>query len=828
MISNKKEVKLIGTLVITVLFFAACSVDNELAKTPPVTTSATSTSTTSTISPETSNVTLWTGDPIVRTQYGDVRGFEDEENTWVWKAIPYAKPPIGDLRWKAPQRPEPWDGIREETDFCDLCPQYDPLTQETVIGNEDCLYLNVWRPQSTETGLPVYVWIHGGQSVASAAEAPTYYGTHIANKANMVFVSIDFRIGPLGWFTHPALRTGMEGDELDDSGNYGTLDLIESLEWIQNSIEAFGGDPDNVIITGESAGAENCWSLMLSPLAEGLFHKVIARSGMEVSHPMEYGDDTANNVLLQLLVNDRTASDIESAQVLLNDMPNTEIADYLRSKTPAELLACYEKLYFGFIAFPFIYEDGTVVHAEGFDAFRTGDYPNKVPMIMGTTKEEYKLFMFQNESLVGKDELYQVVASYGSQLWKADAEGIATNLSLHADQPDVYFFQFDWGSGGDIGESPIPEPHGFKIGAAHSLDSAFFLGTQNFFGPLSSEILTEENRFGREALTDAIVTYTAQFARTGNPNDPEDSLPDWKPWTNKPNEPKCILFNADLDTAKIEMSPKEYSKTGVLESMQEEIPEPLYSEVFNYLLSETITSYLLRNIDIEPYTPLISEEPSSEPTTTLEPLQSPKPTQTPKASTKWKYFVNYDDEDTVWTVSITGEENVDDVDCYVTETSYDVNPVRRMYAEEQGIPVLLTLKEETVSLDKKALQPVKADVVTILTTFNWDIGTTTTFNYDGPYGAPLSVGQTWSYTQVDVLTLGDALTSTWTAEVVGMEEITVPAGTFNCYKTIFTSGNKIRTVWSSAEDDMFASIKVVDEGIWTYPETRILASYIEE
>lgn len=545
-------------------------------------------------------VAPWLGDPIVETVYGAVKGYEDEANTWVWKAIPYAKPPVGDLRWKAPRDPEPWEGIKEKAEFCSPCTQYDVMGSVTgsdsTIGSEDCLYLNIWRPQSDETNLPVYVWIHGGGNSMGTAATPGYYGANLASRSNMVFVSMNYRLGPLGWFTHPALRSGEPGDEADDSGNYGTLDLIKALKWIRDNITAFGGDPGNVTITGESAGGFNVLSLMISPMAENLFHRAMSQSGMKVANPMSIGEESAEQVLLTLLVNDGTAVDMAAAEIYRDGMSDAEVEAYLRSKSAEELFACYEQTGFGMILFPDIFRDGTVIATDGFDTFQTGTYPNKVPIILGSTKEELKMFLFMDPSFTGKDELYQIVASYGSDFWKASGvDDVARELTSHEDQPGVYVYQFLWGAGGDVGESPIPDPWGFKLGACHSLDIPFFLGNDDFNGLMTSWVFTEENRPGREALSDAMMAYVARFARTGDPDKPWGDLPEWKPWTDGVDQPKCMLFDADGDVADIAMSTMELTISGVIETVQSEVPEPLYSEALEYLSSFILSSYLTEN-----------------------------------------------------------------------------------------------------------------------------------------------------------------------------------------------------------------------------------------
>ncbi len=303
----------------------------------------------------------------VETQFGPVKAIEDENSTWVWKAVPFAKPPVDTLRWKAPRDPDPWVEVREETEFCSDCVQYS--MGSSPMGNEDCLYLNIWRPRTNETNLPVYVWIHGGgNSVGSAAFVDTYYGANLAGTSNMIFVSVNYRLGPFGWFTHPALRSGNAGNEKNDSGNYGTLDLIKALEWISDNIEAFGGDPGNVTITGESAGAFNVFSLMISPAAEGLFHRALAQSGATRTSLVEDGDISANDVILKLLVNDGTSADQTEAETHLDGMTDTDIKNYLMQKSSYDILACYEPGGFGMLSFPSLFEEGTVIPLSGFDA----------------------------------------------------------------------------------------------------------------------------------------------------------------------------------------------------------------------------------------------------------------------------------------------------------------------------------------------------------------------------------------------------------------------------------------------------------------------------
>jgi para-nitrobenzyl esterase len=214
-------------------------------------------------------------DPIM-TDAGLVSGTvvgDAGEEVHVYKGIPFAAPPVGDLRWKPPQPVEPWEGVLECTEFAPIAPQ---VTSSDAEQSEDCLYLNVYTPAKNTTDLlPVFVNIHGGAMVIGSSRSPDM--TYFAQTNNVVGVSIAYRLGGLGFFAHPLLS---EESENGVSGNYGLMDQVAALEWVQTNIAAFGGDPDNVTIYGCSSGGESVLFLMSSPFSEGLFHRAIADAGV--------------------------------------------------------------------------------------------------------------------------------------------------------------------------------------------------------------------------------------------------------------------------------------------------------------------------------------------------------------------------------------------------------------------------------------------------------------------------------------------------------------------------------------------------------------------
>jgi len=398
-------------------------------------------------------------------------------------------------------------------------------------------------------------------------------------------VTVNYRVGPFGWFTHPALREGGPGSELDDSGNYGTLDLIKALEWVRDNIENFGGDPERVMIAGESAGAFNVLSLLISPLAEGLFHRAMAESGGPMLSSVEEGEAGARDAILRIMVNDGTAEDTAAAEANLDGMTDPEIEGYLRTKTPRQMLQAYEPWFGGMFTMPNVFPDGAVLPEAGYATLEDGTYPNKVPTILGSNKDEMKLFMSGDPTFAGREDFYEIVTSYGSDIWKATGvDQPARKLSSHADQPDVYAYQFLWGTLDETGKSQLPGLLGFRLGAFHGLEIPFFFGNDVFFVFFQVLIFTEQNRPGREALSAAMMQYAAQFARTGDPNPPGAGLPEWQPWSSETGGPKCILFNVDEDQAlDVKMSTVELSVEGVLETMAEEVPEPLLTEAAEYL-----------------------------------------------------------------------------------------------------------------------------------------------------------------------------------------------------------------------------------------------------
>ncbi|CAB1059761.1 Carboxylesterase, type B [Olavius sp. associated proteobacterium Delta 1] len=514
----------------------------------------------------------------VITKYGKIQGSETDSGALAWKSVPFAQPPVGDLRWKAPEKPAKWHGVRDGSVECEPCTQLitgsDWIRSSTAEGSEDCLYLDIYRPTHKKKNLPVYVWIHGGSNNFGKAE--DYDGSVLALKGDLVVVVIQYRLGPLGWLTHPALR---HGDPKDDSGNFGTLDTIRALEWIKKNIKAFGGDPKKVTVTGESAGAHNVMNLVISPLAKGLFHRAMSQSGGMTTDTVVEGKAQAENTIAALLAADG-----------LSGVPGGDVEAYLRGKTSHEIFEAYYAL-FGTLPTYDAYQDGYVLPGSVVATIRSGKY-NKVPIIVGANEYETKAFMplygpafglqswwdLRFEVLDGDGSttlddvlptdfdktLYEVTGYYGGRNWRAKFVDERAR-ALREQQKHVFAYDFRWGGNSAIGSGPAP--FDFIYAAGHAMEISFFFGADTSLWGYS---FSPGNDFdGRMKLSDAMMKYMANFARTGKPKG--HHLPKWKEWSNKEGKEKVIIFDADFDDPLIGMSDEEISIEGIWDALDDEL-----------------------------------------------------------------------------------------------------------------------------------------------------------------------------------------------------------------------------------------------------------------
>ena len=480
------------------------------------------------------------------TEGGDVVGFIDKYGARSWQGIPFAQPPVGSLRWRAPQPPIPNESTLQALKPGALCPQFASLLsgageqapQGRIAGNEDCLYLNIWSPPNASKR-PVMLWIHGGGN--TIGHGGSYNGAALATQRDVVIVTINYRLGIFGWFTHPDLATG---NVLDDSGNYGTLDVIRALEWVQDNIAEFGGDPNNVTVFGESAGAFDTLAMMASPLAKGLFHRAIVQSGGFSPTPISYGQNyqadggsalSSQELVAKLLIHDGLAEDHDSAKTRASDMTGKALKDYLYEKTPAQIFAQLDGGGFGMIPLPDNFGDGHVLpNLTTEEIFSDPNSHNMVPTILGTNRDEPSLFMVRApeyvENWLGflprlKDEAaYKRAVYYGAQAWKYRGVDSLANYMSAAGNDNVYAYRFDW----DEEPSQLGFDLSVALGAAHGLEIAFVFN--DFDGGMGIGYIYPGDE-AQHSLANSMTSYWSEFAYNGDPGQGRDGKePHWLSW----------------------------------------------------------------------------------------------------------------------------------------------------------------------------------------------------------------------------------------------------------------------------------------------------------
>ena len=503
------------------------------------------------------------------TAEGEIVGYAaPKHEAHVWKGIPFAAPPTGDLRWRAPEPAARFEGVRERLTGGSPCVQLDLRDAGAVKGDEDCLFLDVYAPKfaadAVPTGsarLPVMVWIHGGGN--SIGDASVYDGSRLASEHGVIVVSIQYRLGVLGWFAHPALRASAHGAE-DASGNFGTLDSIRALEWVRENAAAFGGNPDNVTIFGESAGGINVFALLLSPRAEGLFQRAISQSGILVSFTMaeaqNYTDaespgapGSSGEVLLKLLELDGRADDRASAKGVLESMKPEEIESLLRGKTPEGLLAAFGSTMMGGMYFsPNILRDGhVVVDLDPTKALGSKATHNAVPTIAGTNREETKLFSLFGSPYVRrvfglpmgvKDQAaHDLGGEYGGLLWKAQGADGPLEAMRSSGRNGVYGYRFDWDEEGSFLWINVAN----LLGASHAIEIPFVFGFTDL-GRFTDTVY--EDVESAEALSLSMRSYWTQFAIAGAPGRGRDGdLPIWSAWGTSADAPEFMVFDTPRD-----------------------------------------------------------------------------------------------------------------------------------------------------------------------------------------------------------------------------------------------------------------------------------------
>lgn len=476
----------------------------------------------------------------VKISDGSLRGYT-ANGTSIYLGIPFAAPPVGELRWKPPAPPAKWSGVRDAGAFGDACVQTNTFGVMAVRStSEDCLYLNVFTPaQQSKRLRPVMVWIHGGGLINGRTN--DYDPRNLVRTGDVVVVSTTYRMNAFGYMAHPALDK--EGHPF---GNYGTLDQQAGLKWVQQNIRAFGGDPNNVTVFGESAGGLATLFNIVSPGAKGLFHKAILQSGVSAAGqtPLPAAEKIGEDFAKAMGCEDQTAA-------------------CMRSKSVDEIIAKAGRFLNGAVRSV----DGTILPGQLQDLIAEGKY-NKMPILIGNNRDEWTWFTSLTElntkkpmtaedyektltSTFGAERAAKVAAQYpvGSQPSPSEtfshaltARGFvcpSRRIMRSADKNGsrLYVYEFM-----DRNAPQYFPPVSYPYGAAHTLEIQYIF--QDYHGaagvkkPLSA---------AQKRLSDTMVRYWTNFARTGNPNG--KGVPAWPRWTAA-KEQTQLLDTPRITTAK--------------------------------------------------------------------------------------------------------------------------------------------------------------------------------------------------------------------------------------------------------------------------------------
>ena len=506
-------------------------------------------------------VSAYADDFRIVTSSGITQGFI-KSNVVNWKDIPYAKPPIDDLRWKAPRKIEQNSNLikPKNNNFClqrtSNLGGSSQFSNEPISGSEDCLYLDIYSPSKTSKDLlPVMFWIHGGGNTSGLKDL--YDFTKLVKKHNVIVVTINYRLGPLGWFTHPAVQSLQDG--LDRTSNFGTLDIISALEWVNENINLFGGSPKNITIFGESAGGHNVLSLLVSKKAKGLFHKAISMSGYTESISPENAYKQKNQSSTSNYSSWEVVNKIVEDQFNKNQQDkysNKELRDLLLSLSGKEFYQYYAERK-TFEELPLLTNDGLVIPKIGLrEALSKKEHVNRVPTIAGSTRDEVKIWLAFSEYFVALDysatgslfnlpkvifkneEAFEAFNYYRSSAWKIRGVNQPLNSLAEAGNSELYSYRFDW----DDRRRLIVADFKKLFGAGHALEIPLLTGNTKLVGGPPVSNFMYPRGISHFYTSRNMMRFWSNFAKYGEPGDSTNNV-NWEPYNFDNNYSKYIVID---------------------------------------------------------------------------------------------------------------------------------------------------------------------------------------------------------------------------------------------------------------------------------------------
>ena len=516
----------------------------------------------------------------VETSSGIVEGYKKGRVIY-WDDIPYAKPPIDQLRWKAPRTINNSKNIisPKENNYCVQRPSSlgGPGGEGLYVGTEDCLYLDISAPARKESELlPVMFWIHGGGNTSGLKDL--YDFNKMVRRHNIIIVRINYRLGPFGWFYHPSIQGFQSG--IDKTSNFGTLDIIAALRWVKKNITLFGGDPENITIFGESAGGHNVLSLLVSNKSKGLFDKAISMSGYTTSiDPIDAFKQEKESSTSTHTSSEIVKKILEDYVDQKEEYTNQEIRDVLLNLTTEDFFKHYANRE-TYEEIPLLTSDNIVIPKMGLrKALYEEDYVNKVPTIAGSNRDEVKLWLATAEYFVELDfspvgsllsipkvrlkneDAFEAFNYYRSHAWKIRGVDIPLEGLYKSGNHNLFAYRYDW----DDHRRYVVGDFKKLIGAAHATEIPLLAGNAKLVGgyPLSDLIYPA----GRSKLFTSrnMMRFWTNFAKNGEPGESTNSIK-WDP----------IVKDRELNSSYIILDRKENLKMNNNKKTFKTLAEELY------------------------------------------------------------------------------------------------------------------------------------------------------------------------------------------------------------------------------------------------------------
>ncbi|RFE02107.1 carboxylesterase family protein [Streptococcus parauberis] len=468
---------------------------------------------------------------------GKIKGHMDKKNDVIeWLGVPYAKSPVGELRWKAPQKADKWEKTKDVSKYGDTAIQF---SNGEVKGSEDALNLDVVRPNNSKKDLPVVVYLHGGNNQSGTSQE--IKGNTIVNDIDAVYVSVNYRLGALGFNPLEALKTGSKEE---NSGNYSLLDIAAALDWVMANAETFGGNKDNITLTGFSAGGRDVMATLISPIFKNKYNKAISFSGGMTLADNDISQEIFAKAIAPLAVEDKKKDTVEAAQKWLLSKDKA-VGDYLNSIKAERLAPLMGNAGIRMSVFPHLYKDGYVIPKEGFE---TSKY-NDVPVMLVTGTSEFSMFTafdktFMEDFMSGnlfKDQEklaeFNYSKTYGSQLYRLSNGVDSAKQMANKYKSPIYVTEIAYGDNKEV--TPKLSQ---SLGSFHGIFEPMLQTPSNYKDFIGESFEND----GAKEMSKQFKLYLKSFIENGDPN--QAKLPKWDDFTS---DNQVLSIDADKSKSKI-------------------------------------------------------------------------------------------------------------------------------------------------------------------------------------------------------------------------------------------------------------------------------------